>query len=68
MIFSMDICKKCGSILTGDDVGLFKKFICRYADRDFYCKYCIAEELKCTVELLDRKIAEYKASGCALFK
>ena len=64
----MGKCVKCGMSLTRDDIGLFKKLICRYADRNFCCKQCIASELKCGLEVLDRKIEEFKACGCIFFQ
>ncbi len=61
-----DRCKKCGRILTMDEIGLNKKMVSRMAE-EFWCKDCLAEEYKCSTHYLDRKIAQFKAQGCLLF-
>ena len=61
-----DRCKKCGRILTMDEIGLNKKMVSRMVE-EFWCKECLAEEYKCSTHYLDRKIAQFKAQGCLLF-
>ena len=53
-------------MLTGDDVGLYKKMISRGAE-EFLCKRGLAETLNCSEEYLDRKIKRFKEDGCLLF-
>lgn len=59
-------CQSCSAVLTGDDVGLYKKMISRGAE-EFLCKHCLAETLNCSEEYLDRKIKRFKEDGCLLF-
>lgn len=60
-------CIKCGKALSGNDVGLTKKLINR-GSTEFMCIDCLAAKFKCSRELLEKKIQQFKASGCTLFK
>lgn len=60
-------CVKCGKQLGGDDIGLTKKLINRGAT-EFMCIDCLAEKFNCSRELLEKKIEQFRASGCTLFK
>lgn len=60
-------CMKCGKALSGNDVGLTKKLINR-GSTEFMCIDCLAEKFNCSRELLEKKIEQFKASGCTLFK
>lgn len=60
-------CIKCGKALSGNDVGLTKKLINR-GSTEFMCIDCLAEKFNCSRELLEKKIEQFKASGCTLFK
>ena len=59
-------CVNCGSALTMNEVGLYKKIINRMAE-EILCKECLAAYLKCSTEYLDKKIEQFKAQGCLLF-
>lgn len=59
-------CIQCGSSVSGDEIGVYRKLINRGA-KEFMCKHCLAEDLKCDVELIDKKIAQFKEQGCTLF-
>lgn len=59
-------CINCGTTLTMNEVGLYKKMINRMVE-EFLCKKCLAERIKCSTEYLDVKIAQFKAQGCLLF-
>ena len=59
-------CVNCGSALTMNEVGLYKKIINRMAE-EILCKECLAAYLKCSTEYLDMKIVQFKAQGCLLF-
>lgn len=61
-----ETCIKCGAKLTHDDIGLHRKLVNRGA-MEFMCIRCLAERYKVSVERLEEKIKEYKASGCTLF-
>ncbi|MBE6762501.1 MAG: hypothetical protein E7551_09515 [Ruminococcaceae bacterium] len=61
-----DRCKKCGSKLSMDEIGLYKKMVSRMAE-EFLCKDCLAEHFKCSVDYLNKKITQFKAQGCLLF-
>ncbi len=60
-------CAACGGVLGRDDVGLYKKLFCRWAEEGFLCKACIAEKLRCDIALLDEKIRQFREVGCLLF-
>lgn len=62
----MNVCMKCGKPLTRIDIGAYKKFINRGSTR-FLCKQCLADHLGVSVELIDRKIEEFRQQGCTLF-
>ena len=57
---------QCGSALTYNEVGAYKKFDNR-GSRRFLCKACLAAKLDVTVEDIDRKIEQFKMQGCTLF-
>ena len=59
-------CKKCGALLGGDDIAIYRKLVTRNAD-EFFCIDCLAEKFNCSRELLEKKIEQFRASGCALF-
>ena len=61
-----DRCKKCGVKLSMDEIGLHKKMVSRMAE-EFFCKDCLANHFKCSVEYLNKKITQFKAQGCLLF-
>lgn len=63
----MSTCIKCDRELCGNDIGLTKKLINRGAT-DFFCIDCLAEKFDCSRELLEKKIKQFKSSGCTLFK
>ena len=44
-------CKKCGALLGGDDIAIYRKLVTRNAD-EFFCIDCLAENLGCTRDLL----------------
>lgn len=62
----MSACIECGKELSHNEIGAHKKFINRGSTR-FLCKYCLADKLDISVELIDRKIEEFKQQGCTLF-
>lgn len=59
-------CKICGKILHNDEVGLNRKLINRNAE-EFLCIFCMAKQFRCTPELLNEKIRQFRRLGCALF-
>ena len=60
------ICLKCGSELTGDEIGLYRKLINRAA-KEYMCVPCMAEYFGVTEKLIREKIEYFKKSGCTLF-
>ena len=61
-------CAECGRLLVSDEVALYRRLICRTAERDFLCKTCLAAYFRCTEALLDDKIRQYREAGCLLFQ
>ncbi|MDD6236483.1 MAG: hypothetical protein PUB00_03780 [Clostridiales bacterium] len=62
----MNQCRKCGKALTGDEIAIYRKLICRTA-QNFLCKECQAAYFGCSIELIDEKIRQFRESGCFLF-
>lgn len=60
-------CKKCGKELTQDEIGLHKKLFHRGAD-SFLCIRCCSAYFGVGVELLEKKIRQFKEMGCTLFE
>ncbi len=61
-------CVACGKRnLDKDTVGINKKLLGKDIT-NFYCMYCLADYLGCTVEDLLEKIEEFKSEGCTLCK
>ncbi len=62
----MSICIKCGGELTCDEIAVYKKMVNR-GSMEFMCKVCLAEHFDVSVDFIDRKIEQFKSSGCLLF-
>ncbi len=60
-------CRKCGTILTCDEIGATRKLINRGTDV-FYCLDCLAEAFDITREDIEKKIVYFKETGCTLFR
>ncbi|MBR2488863.1 MAG: hypothetical protein IKB45_00165 [Clostridia bacterium] len=60
-------CKKCGAVLSFNEVGLYKKLI-DMEPKEFLCKSCLAEYFNCSTDLLDKKIGHFIYLGCTLFE
>ncbi len=60
-------CKKCGAVLTSDEIALHRKLFNRAA-REFWCLDCQAKFCGTTRERLEALIEMYYESGtCSLF-
>ena len=60
-------CMRCGAGLTGDEIALHKKRICRSAE-EFLCLDCQAADCGATREKLERLIDYFHRTGiCSLF-
>ncbi len=59
-------CISCGHELTHDEIGLTKKLINRGATQ-YYCLNCLSEKFRCSTELLEKKIEQFRKQGCTLF-
>lgn len=60
-------CMRCGASLTGDEIALHKKMICRNAE-EFFCLDCQAADYGSTREKLERLIDYFHRTGiCSLF-
>ncbi len=62
----MSRCRECGQKLTNDDIGIYKKLVCRTA-QDFLCQNCLAAYFHCDIRLIQEKIRQFRESGCFLF-
>lgn len=62
----MSACIQCGRELSHNEIGAHKKFINR-GSTQFLCRYCLADKLGVTMEMIERKIEEFKQQGCTLF-
>lgn len=61
-------CFDCGATLLDDDRAIYKKLVHRGAD-EFLCIDCLAQQLSCTREEIERLIKYYHESGmCTLFR
>ena len=45
-------CKKCGALLGGDDIAIYRKLVTRNAD-EFFCIDCLAEYYNTTREVIE---------------
>lgn len=63
----MAACKKCGRILTGDEVAVTKKLVNRGAT-EFFCLDCLAGYFKVDRRVIEDKIRQFKEMGCTLFQ
>lgn len=62
----MSLCIECKRELDKNDIGLSKKLINRGLT-EFYCIDCLSAKFDCPKEILERKIEQFKQSGCVLF-
>lgn len=62
-----DVCLQCGKGVTPDEIGLTKKLINR-GTTQWLCYGCMAKHFEVPVELLHRKVEEFRAMGCTLFE
>lgn len=60
-------CANCFRTLVADEIGLYKRLICRSAEKGFICKTCLAKHFRCDETILDKKIQQYREAGCTLF-
>ena len=61
-------CKKCGALLGGDDIAIYRKLVTRNAD-EFFCIDCLADYYNTTREVIEERIEYYRKSGeCTLFR
>ncbi len=62
-----DLCVRCGQPVTGDEIGLTKKLINRGAT-EWLCYGCMSRRFDVTVDVLRRKVEEFREMGCTLFE
>ena len=63
----MTRCQKCERELEADEIALYMKMINRGAE-EFMCIDCLADELSVSREYLEKRIVQFRRSGCTLFK
>lgn len=59
-------CMQCQKELSHNDIGAYKKFVNRGADR-YLCIGCLAGHFGISAAQIEEKIAYFKAQGCTLF-
>ena len=60
-------CKRCGRILEGDEIALYRKMIWREAE-EYLCLDCLAEDLSTKPERLRELIHYFRTvQKCCLF-
>lgn len=53
-------------MLSFDEIAIYRRLIYREAE-EFFCKNCLAAELKVDVAEIDKKIEHFRNIGCTLF-
>ena len=60
-------CIKCGTALSGDEIALHRKLICRAAT-EYFCMDCLANFCSTSRERLEALVSYYHRTGeCILF-
>lgn len=61
-----DSCFQCGRAVSPDEIGLTKKLINRGATK-WLCYACLSRRFDVSVDVLLRKVEEFREMGCLLF-
>ena len=56
------LCMDCGAALSGDEIALHKKIICRAAEQ-YYCMDCLAAFCSTSRERLEQLVSYYHRTG-----
>lgn len=59
-------CKKCAKKLSPDEIGIHRRLVDMQAT-DFFCIECLSKYFGCSIEIINKKIEQYKKLGCGLF-
>ena len=59
-------CAGCGAPLTHDEIAIFRRLVCRSAQK-YLCLRCFAAAYGVTQAQLRQKIQWFKEMGCGLF-
>lgn len=62
----MSLCQYCQSKLSTNEIGISLRLLGRDG-RKLLCRQCLAGEFKVDVQIIDKKIQQYKEQGCPLF-
>lgn len=62
----MKTCQRCAKTLSTNEIGISMRFLGRDG-KNLFCRECLAKELKISVELVDKKIEQFRQMGCPLF-
>ena len=62
----MSQCQYCQSKLSTNEIGISMRLLGRDG-RKLLCRQCLAAEFKVDVQVIDKKIRQYKDQGCPLF-
>ncbi|MBR5768159.1 MAG: hypothetical protein IKX86_05770 [Clostridia bacterium] len=59
-------CRVCRKKLSNDEIAVTRKLV-GMCETEFYCKKCLAEKFRVSVETIDSKISQFRKNGCWLF-
>lgn len=62
----LQYCRQCHHLLHADEIAMTKKLVNRGTDV-FYCLDCLALAFEVSRKDLEKKILEFRESGCTLF-
>lgn len=62
----MSACQFCDKKLSTNEIGISMRLLGRDGKR-LLCRDCLARDLKIDPSLIDKKIEQFRQSGCPLF-
>ena len=62
-----EVCMQCGQRVSRDEIGLTKKLINRGTTK-WLCCSCLSRHFDVSVDVLKRKVEEFREMGCTLFE
>ena len=62
----MKQCEYCNQKLSTNEIGISLRLLGKDGHK-FLCRFCLAKEFHVEVEVIDKKIQQYRDLGCPLF-